>query len=315
MKLSEVGERGIVRKILSMLNDDMLGDDAGYIEMNDHYLLVSSDIIREKTHLPKGMKPYDIGWFVAAINLSDLSAMGGEPLGLFLSLSLPSNLDEDFALSVVKGAKDCIERFGGRLLGGDTKEHDEITIAGTVIGRVLKEEILLRKGAQPGDLVAVTGCLGRGGAGYLAMKHGIKGFDPCDLLKPHPRVEEGRRLARSGIVTSCMDISDGLASTLYQLSEINGVGFVVDRESLPLCEEAKMMGEILDMDPYSIAINYGGDYELLFTLPEDGVEEMKKEIDMRVIGKVTEENGVSIMYHGRKEILENKGWEHFRQGL
>ena len=312
MKLSELGEREVVKRILSIIGNDTLGDDSAYIEMNDFYLLVSTDMVRKETHLPDVMTPYDIGWFVTSVNLSDIAAMGGEVMGVLLSLSLPPDLDEDFVLSVIRGAKDCVERYGGKILGGDTKEHEEITMSGTAIGRVPKEEILLRKGAKPGDIVAVTGSLGKAGAGYLAIENKLEGIDLGGLIRPEPRVEEGRKLAKLRCITSCMDISDGLSSSLHQLAEINDVGFVIEREKIPISGEAFKVGKALKIDPYSIAIDFGGDYELLVTLSENKLDVVKKAVKLYEIGKVTEEKELSIICHGEKRKLYNRGWEHFR---
>lgn len=315
MKLSDLGERKIVNKIISELKDESIGDDSAYIDLDDHYLLLSSDIIRKKTHLPDVMSPYDIGWFVTSINLSDIAAMGGDVVGILLSISLPPDLDESFVLSIIKGADDCIKRYNGRILGGDTKEHDEITISGTAIGRVPKDEILLRKGAKPGDIVAVTGELGGAGAGYLAIKHGLKDISLDRLIRPEPKIKEGRKLAEQRCLTSCMDISDGLSSSLHQLAEMNDVGFVIKREMIPVSSEALVVGGILGIDPYSIAIDYGGDYELLFTLPEDKLDDVRKKVKIYEIGRVTEERDLKIICHGRKKKLWYRGWEHFRQDL
>ena len=315
MKLSDLGERKIVDKILSIIGDNHLGDDSAYIDVDDSYLLVSSDIIRKETHLPNVMTPYDIGWFVTSINLSDIAAMGGEVIGVLLSLSLPSDLDEDFVLSLIKGAKDCVGKYGGRILGGDTKEHNEITVSGTAIGRVSKEEILFRKGAKPEDIVAVTGHLGKAGAGYLAIKNKLDGVELRGLIRPEPRIREGRELAKSRCISSCMDISDGLSSSLYQLAKINDVGFTIEREKIPVSEEAFKVGEILNIDPYSIAIDFGGDYELLVTLSKDKFDEIKKKVKIYEMGKVTKEKEISIICHGKKRKLQDRGWEHFRQRL
>lgn len=313
MKLSDIGEREIVRRILSLLKSDDIGDDSAYFPVGDDYLLVTSDIVRKETHLPDIMTPYDIGWFVTSINLSDIAAMGGIPIGILLSMSLPSSLEDDFVLSIVKGAKECVERFGGRILGGDTKEHNEVTICGTAIGRVPRNEILLRKGAQPRDIVAVTGTLGKAGAGYLALKHSIEDLPKDGLIRPQPRIMEGRELAKRGWATSCMDISDGLSSSLYQLSEVNDVGFLIYREAIPVDGLAFKIGEILDMDPYSIAIDFGGDYELLVTIPEDEFEEARKSLKLAEVGVVRERKEIGIMCHGMERKLDDRGYEHFRQ--
>jgi len=112
-----------------------------------------------------------------------------------------------------------------------------------------------------------------------------------------------------------MDISDGLSSSLYQLAKINDVGFTIEREKIPVSEEAFKVGEILNIDPYSIAIDFGGDYELLVTLSKDKFDEIKKKVKIYEMGKVTKEKEISIICHRKKRKLQDRGWEHFRQRL
>ena len=128
----------------------------------------------------------------------------------------------------------CAKRCGTRIIGGDTKEAADITLVGTAVGLVKKTEYMPRKGACPGDVVAVTGTLGKAAAGYIALQHGqtmrrlTRG-----LFEPWPRLQEGRVLARKHCITSSMDLSDGLSSSLYQLQELNHVGFTIDALSCP----------------------------------------------------------------------------------
>ncbi|HID25123.1 MAG TPA: thiamine-phosphate kinase [Thermoplasmata archaeon] len=317
VKLSEIGERAIVEEIRKMLDQEnsFLGDDCAYILYGEEYLLITTDMVREKTHLPSVMKPWDTGWFVAAINISDIAAMGGTPLGLLFSLGVPKAADETVVLEIMRGADECVKHYNALVIGGDTKEHDEITISGTAVGNVPKNEILFRIGMKPGDVVAVTGMLGKAGAGYLALKHNLSNISLDGLIHPFPRVEAGRKLAQNQLVTACMDISDGLASSLYQLAAMNGVGFVIERDALPVAKEAFAVAEKLGKDPYSIAIDYGGDYELLVTLPSENVTRacnLLSKTPLTIIGKVTETKDIDIICHGRKRRLFDKGYEHFR---
>jgi thiamine-monophosphate kinase len=268
-------------------------------------------MVSRERHLPKVMKPLDIGWFITAINLSDIAAMGGKPLGLLLSLGLTREMEDLEVKEIVKGANICAERYGAKIIGGDTKECKELTITGAALGIVSKEEILLRTGMKEEDILAVTGTLGRAGAGYLALKHGIEGVSMDGLIHPLPRIEEGKKLAK--IATSCMDISDGLASSLYQLMDANRFGFEVDRERIPLDEEALKVAKELNIDPYSIATDYGGDYELLVALPAERVDEARKSLEsLTMIGRVVKEERITIVSDGRKKELKNIGYEHFK---
>ena len=152
------------------------------------------------------MTPYQMGWFLVAINLSDIAAKGGDPLGLVLSYGLPKKTSEPFLRQLTKGADDCAVTFGTTIVGGDTKETTEITLCGTAFGSVKKAEFMSRIGAHPGDVVAVTGTLGKAGAGYYALKQksNEKKLSKA-LLEPLPRLKEGRLLAQQ----QCGDVIDG----------------------------------------------------------------------------------------------------------
>ena len=320
-KLSDLGERRAIQLISNILSKGKIavgiGDDCAAFDFEKNYLLVTTDMISEKTHIPKIMSPWQIGWFIVAINLSDIAAKGGKPIGLVLSLGLPKNTSESFLKDLMRGADKCATKYNTTIVGGDTKENDEITLCGTAFGLVKKDEFMGRKGAKPDDVVAVTGTLGKAAAGYYALKHNIgnrelvKGF-----LEPAPRIKEGRALAKTKFVTSSMDISDGLSSSLYQLQDLNNVGFEIDEEKIPLSPTLLKLKGKQGFDVYSNAIHFGGDYELLLTIPKNRFKEVQKAIEntgnkLTQIGRVTKEGKIMIEDKGKTQILKNMGYEHF----
>ncbi len=315
VKLSDIGEREIIKHIIQIVgNKNITGDDSAYIPYGNNYILVTTDMIRKRTHFPDIMSPRDVGWFASAVNLSDIAAMGGKPIGVLLSLGLPRDIEERYVLEIMKGAEECTRYYNTHIIGGDTKEHDEITIGGVAIGTVPKDEILLRKGISPGDALVVTDHLGKAGAGYLSIKHNISTISKSGLIRPIPRIREGRNIAKEHLATSCMDISDGLSSSLYQLMKINNVGFSIDGNNLPISEEAIEISKLLGISSYSIATDYGGDYELLFTIPEDRIKKVKEMVgvtQLTQIGVVTKEKEITISIDGKKTRLANRGYEHF----
>ncbi|MEM1514376.1 MAG: thiamine-phosphate kinase [Candidatus Thermoplasmatota archaeon] len=294
MKLSELGERKIVEGLLKRFSIPF--DDCAFIEINDYYFVLTTDIVYEKTHFPKNSKPYDIGWYSIAVNLSDLASKGAEPVAILTSLAIPRKIDKRFFDEIIDGMEDCIKSFGGKIIGGDTKEADKILISVTAIGKVKKEEAMLRKGAKVGDDVYVTGELGKGA--FILSKEKEK------ILKVMPRVKEGIMLSKSKKVSCCMDISDGLASSLYQLMKINNVGFEIYEEKLPLADIAKN-----DIDK---ALYFGGDYELIFTIPFGDGKNLENKIDIKKIGKVIKENKIYLISKGEKKEIKNIGYEHFK---
>lgn len=323
-RLSDLGERKAIQIISEILSKgDVavgIGDDCAAIDMGEEYLLITTDMISQKTHIPKEMTPFQIGWFIVAINLSDIAAKGGTPLGLVLSFGLPEDTSEKFLKELTRGADACATKFGTSIIGGDMKESNEITICGTAFGTVKKEEFMPRRGSQPGDIVAVTGTLGKAGAGYFNLKNKILDKDVSRaLLEPVPKLKEGRLLGEQKCVTSCMDISDGLSSSLYQLQESNKVGFEINLSDIPLSEELlQIHKKSKGIDIYDLSLHFGGDYELLFTIPPQKFGKTKEVLkkngaDLIAIGKVIREQKVLIVDGKTKKILENKGYEHFKK--
>ena len=323
-RLADIGERAAIRRIAEILtkgtNSIGIGDDCAAIDFGKEYLLVTTDMIYQRTHIPVQMAPYQMGWFLVAINLSDIAAKGGIPLGLVLSFGFPKKTSEQFLKELIKGADACAVTFGTTIVGGDTKEMKEITLCGTAFGTVNKDEFMSRSGAHPGDVVAVTGTLGKAGAGYYALKRRSSDQNLFTaFLEPVPRLKEGRLLAKQHSVTSSMDLSDGLSASLYQLHEINNVGFEIKKNALPLASElCLLIGKIHDIDPYSLALHFGGDYELLLTMPAEAIEKAQKRLrkhgaDLTVIGTVTKKKSIVLLEDKNKRILENKGYEHFKK--
>jgi thiamine-monophosphate kinase len=192
-KLSDLGERKAIHLISNILSrgDEAvgIGDDCAALDFGEEYLLISTDMISKKTHVPEIMTPWQIGWFVVAINLSDIAAKGGKPLGLVLSLGLPGDTSDSFLEELARGANVCATTYDTSIIGGDTKENPSVTICGTVFGTVKKDEFMSRKGAKPGDIVAITGTLGKAGAGYYAIQSSVENDEILKgLLEPKPRI-------------------------------------------------------------------------------------------------------------------------------
>jgi len=322
--LKDIGERQAVKALLRIFDRGHpvgLGHDVGVVDWGDDYLVVTTDAINARTHVPAGAAPTQIGWYVVAVTLSDIAASGAFPLGFVGALALPRDTDLEFLKGLAKGMDDCARQFGIAVIGGDTKESDAMTLAGTAFGRVPKARILLRSGAKPGDAVVLTGDLGRSGWASRALADPGQRAEALEvLLRPYPRIEEGIFFSQSGGVTSCMDISDGLGTTVHQLSEASKVSFVIDFDAVPVYtglagSERRTLEDL--------ALYYGGDFELLATVSPErldallenyrrakGIEERRK---LTVIGKVEAKGGNRLSSKkGGTAPLENRGWEHFR---
>ena len=318
--LGTLGEREAIKVIDGIVKsqaDVGIGDDCAAIDIGDRYLLVTTDMMAVKTHVPKGMSPYDIGWTIVAVNLSDIAAMGGIPWGVVTAIGITRGHPIDFLGEIVDGMNDCAQRFGTSIVGGDTKEHESLTLCGTAVGEVPKNEILLRKGAKPGEIVVVSGELGMAGAGFFSMKRNL-GLNEAEgvLKRPWPRLKEARVLASSGAVTSCMDISDGLSSSIFELSRNSGLTYEIDYDLIPKAKEVNEAFRDIERQK-SLVLNFGDDFELLFTVKREALEELSRlsveaDCPLTVIGKVTSGEENILIDNNKREKLENLGYEHFR---
>jgi thiamine-monophosphate kinase len=223
----------------------------------------------------------------------------------------------EYLEQIVDGMNDCARHFGTSIVGGDTKEHEILTLCGTAIGEVARDRILLRKGARPGDLVAISGELGKAGAGYYSLKRNLSLEEAETALKrPRPRLKEAASLADAGFVTSCMDISDGLSSSIFELSRSSGLTYEIDYSRISKAKEVDLAFHDLERQK-SLVLNFGDDYELLFTVKreaETDLANLASEIGcpLTVIGKVTSGEENILIDSGKREKLENLGYEHFR---
>lgn len=306
MRFSDIGERALVSRITELLGG-LEHDDCAVIELDDDCLVVTTDMLHRETDFPAQATPWQIGWMSAAVNLSDIAAMGAEPLGILIASGIPPETDVEFVDEIFRGIRDCAKAFGTDVLGGDTDAHRELTICGTALGRVSRERILRRKGARPGDLLCTTGSLGGAGAGLKALKAGRIDL-ARRLLEPRPRVQEGIALAGTGAITAMMDNSDGLALSLHDLAEAGGTGFVVECERIPIADEVRAIAES-DEEALEMVLRAGGDFELLFAVREDMIDDAREACELTVIGRAVE-SGIWLERNGTRIHITKRGYEH-----
>jgi thiamine-monophosphate kinase len=317
-RLMDVGEKAAVEDLIRLAGSCGSigpGDDAAAVDLGDRYLVITTDMIAKHTHVPEIMTPRQVGWTVAAVNYSDIAAMGATPLCFVVSMGFPKETEISYVKEVARGIKECSEMVSADYVGGDTKECYEMALAGTAVGTVRKDGILLRSGAGPGDLLAMTGSAGLAGAGYEDLSLGSKHARARKaLLEPIPRVKEAALLSASGLVTSCMDTSDGLASSIFELSKASGVNFLLNWDSIQIPSDVYEIAELKLLQVEDMVLYSGGDYQLLFTLKRDSEEELHQMLgkDFTVIGEVREQGSNLVRRSGQLLPLEKKGFEHFK---
>ncbi|SFM41868.1 thiamine-phosphate kinase [Methanolobus profundi] len=319
--VSEIGERSLISRLSGMLNcgcDPEVrigagGDDCAVIDISEEeYMVITTDMLHRKTDFPVQMTPWQIGWMSAAVNLSDVASMGARPVGFLSAMGFSKETDISFVEDISKGMDDCARFCGTSVIGGDIDTHDELTITGTALGKVKKSELLTRKGAKVGDVVCVTGFAGSAGAALHAIENGIDIPDSLldKLLTPIPRIMDGMALAHSGAVTCMMDTSDGLAMSLYDLADLNEVGFRIDEDALPIQPEVSQYITSDETTLTELALYTGGDFELLFTVSPDMLEAAQSVCYLNVIGVVVErELGTGITCrNGQNLTINRKGY-------
>lgn len=285
-----------------------IGDDCAVLRFGEALWAAAADMLVSGRHFKEWAAPEDVGYKAVAVNVSDIAAMGGIPR--FVLVSGGAN-DAETTLRCMEGVLEACEEFGAYPLGGDTTGAAVLTVNVSILGQ-LADAPVLRSGARPGDLLAVTGELGASAAGLLLLENGDT--EPERLirkhLRPEPRVAAGRAAAQLG-VNAMIDLSDGLASDVRHLCERSGVGCRLDLGLLPIAGDTREYLRSAGQDPEILAATGGEDYELLVAAPREVVQAMaaESEVPVTVIGEVTD-GGVVFMRDG--EMLEHlSGWDHF----
>ena len=283
-------------------NDGALGlkDDAALIRPPPgRDLVVTADTLVETVHFVGDETPSDIARKSLRTNLSDLAAMGAEPMGYFLSLSLPKRIGEDWIAGFCDGLAADQAEFGLSLLGGDsTSTPGPISIAITAMGSVEAGKALKRSGAQVGDGIFVSGTIGDGFLGLLAAQGRLPPSMETESLRrryllPQPRIALGRALV--GAAHAAMDVSDGLIADMAHICAASGVGADISAPSVPVSDAA---GEQVADNPdlFADMLTGGDDYELLITGPEQAIRDAAACCDTPVtrIGSIVAGSGVTV---------------------
>ena len=306
LNVSDIGEKELVKYIIAN-SKDIIPDDTAITSFNGSNLISTCDMLNQSKHFPENMSYFDMGFKAVTVNVSDLAAMGAEALGFLLSIAIPKDLNLDCFKQIIKGVLTACDYYSIPLIGGDTNEASEIIISGTALG--LCDKPLLKDSYNKDDLIVLTGDIGIAALGFNLEE--MNNIYVKKALKPIARLKEGIEIKNAG-ATSATDITDGLASELYEMKK-DGFGFVIYEEKLGISDEYKRIANWLNLDYLDLVLHVGEDFELVFTISEDNLRNL--DIDYKVIGKITDSDKIEmVLDNGLVEEIRNKGYEHYVSG-
>ncbi len=317
--LNELSEKIIVQEITQMLDVselllDGFGHDSAFIDITideDEVLLMNTDRSGINTAYSLGLSDGEcVGDFGVSHAISDIIASGGQPISVTIALLLPESLTLGFVKEVMIGSQKAAKKYGAFLAAGDTKKNPKFAMVVTAVGKAHKTERLTRSKAKKDDLLVVTGNLGTMLSGQIAFKRNISISKEAEsifknsLIYQNPPYKLGRKLSQARVANACTDISDGLASSIYDICRSSGLGAVIDESKIPIHNESLKIAEYLNIRPMQLTFS-GGDWQYLYAIPEKNIEKVykiAKEVDWQVtvIGNIIENNLIVI------KTLENE---------
>lgn len=337
--LEELGEFGLIKhltdnfKIKHESSVKGVGDDAAVLDFKDKQTLISTDLLLEGVHFDLSYVPLmHLGYKAVQVNLSDIYAMNGIATQITVSLGVSSKFPLEAIEEIYKGIELACNKFNIDLIGGDTSASRQgLIISITSIGYADKADVTYRNGAQEGDLLCVSGDLGGAYVGLQILEREKQIFLENPQIQPDLEGKdyvierqlkpEGRRdvvdlLSQIGVKpTAMIDVSDGLASEILHLTTQSEKGCTIYEEKLPIDPVTYETAREIGLDPTVCALNGGEDYELLFTIKQADYEKIKNDVDISIIGHITDKNSGVKMISKSNVVHELKaqGWNAFKK--
>ncbi|NEP16165.1 MAG: thiamine-phosphate kinase [Leptolyngbya sp. SIO4C1] len=320
LTLAELGELGVLARLRPFCTG-AIGDDAILQQLPaDQALVVTTDVLVDGVHFSdRTAPPHAVGWRAAAANLSDLAAMGAQPLGITVAAALPATTRWAWLEAVYQGMADCLTRYGGEILGGDLAQSPVCSLAITALGVVTPAAAIYRHTAQPGWAVVTTGVHGAARAGLALLLDELEADEAYRQAwiaahqYPQPRLDAIARLPSLETPIAGMDSSDGLANAVTQLAQASCVGVELMRSRLPI---PPGLVETVGPSQAETWTLYGGeDFELVLCLPAAPAADLVNQLggQSAVIGQTTAAEGVWLVdAQGQHQPLQEKAdFQHF----
>ncbi len=335
--LDNLGEFGLIRHLTQAVELTEkstvkgIGDDAAVLDFSDKKTLISTDLLLENIHFDLRYVPLKhLGYKAVQVNLSDIYAMNGIASQITFSIGLSSKFPLEAVEEIYEGALIACKKYNVDLVGGDTSASVQgLVISVTSIGHVDSDKIAYRSGAKEGDLLCVSGDLGGAYVGLQLLERekqiflenpqiqpDLEGKDYIveRQLKPEARKDVVDLLAQLHVKPNAMiDISDGLASEILHICQASNVGCKLYEDKIPIDPMTYETAREFGLDPTVCALSGGEDYELLFTIPQSDYDKVKGQLDISVIGYITEASAGCQMVSKSGNVYEIKaqGWNAF----
>lgn len=332
--LSELGEFGLIDQVAGLFGKGRsgdvvgIGDDCAVLPYKEgRSLLVTTDMLIEDRHFRHDwISAKDLGYKSLAVNISDISAMGGRPLYAFLSIGLPDTVSIGWIERFFRGTRELSEKYDLRLLGGDTtKSPGPMVINYVVLGAMDKESVLWRSSARPGDQIAVLGKLGMSGAGLKLLMEDKSSHSSAAKVfimshnRPELYVEEAQFLASRPEVHAMIDLSDGIQSDAGHIAKSSEVTMKIDADRIPVTDELKQLCGEHGWNPLELALASGEDYGLLFTFDAEKENTLRRDFRKRfsceysIIGEVADGSSeLKLVKEGEVFDMGKIGFDHFK---
>jgi thiamine-monophosphate kinase len=323
-----LGEHKIIQIIQSHLTPMpnipiSFGDDVSAVSLN-HKLcaILKTDMLVSKTDAPKKMTLFQAAKKAIVMNISDFASKGVQPIAALVGLGLPRTFTQKDVKEIAEGLNTAAREYGTYIIGGDTGEATDLVISVSLFGTAEKSKLMLRSGARPGDTLAVTGSFGKSSSGLRLLLGDFRASADLrqELLKtvflPKAQLAQGLALSKCGVISASIDSSDGLAWSLHEIGRLSSVGFILNR--IPVAKEVFEFAELNSLDAYELALYGGEEYELVVTVKPKKWNYASAAIEavggqLLPIGKVTEGHEVLADFDGKKQVIEARGWEHFKK--
>lgn len=336
--IQELGEFGLIDLItngFSLKNKTSvvgIGDDAAVADYAGKKTVITTDILMEGVHFDLIYTPLKhLGYKAVVVNLSDVYAMNAIPQQIVVSIALSAKFSAEMIEELYEGIKLACEYYNVDLVGGDTTSSlTGLTVSVTAIGVVDESKLTFRSGAKTNDLICVSGDLGASFLGLQLLEREKKVFNDSSgiqpdfsgfeyvlerQLKPEARHDIVEKLDEAGVVpTSMIDISDGLSSELLHISKNSKTGCRIYIEKIPVADETNQAAKEMDLEPITMALNGGEDYELLFTVALEDHNKVKDIEGISIIGHVTDASeGNYIIAQDNAIEIKALGWDGIKE--